>query len=231
MDPVTLAAIALGGAVLFGGKKKRRSSGVSGGGWAVRGDEDRVYWLNEVRSMSHWYSNQYNSMPFLADYMTVVGFIESRFNPATINPEIKDNPNAARGLFGIRPETAFKTKNGLKAMRAYPNALLNPRWAFVTALFSIWQACDAVHRKGSGVADWASIRRWWGYPSKVHDFNFDDPYSAGNLERFEEGLHGCNAEFGTNIDPDFVWQKVQGWNNYPGMQTMIQSFGLQGVYA
>jgi len=231
MEPITLAAIAFGGALLFG-KKKKSGSSVHGGGWAVKGEEDRRYWLNEVRAMSYWYSEEFGSMPFLADYLTVVGFIESRFNPAAVNPEVATNPmNAARGLFGARPQTAFKSKNGLEYMRAYPNALLNPRWAFVTATFSVWQACAAVHREQSGIADWAAIRRWWGFPSKVHDFDYSDPWSPGNTERFEEGLHKCNAQFGTGIDPDFIWQKVQGWENYPGMPIMIKAFGLQGAYS
>ena len=232
MDPVTLAVIALGGAALLKGNKKSGRKTVSGGGWGVKGDQDRLYWLNEIRTMSYWYTQNFGSMPFLADYLTVVGFIESRFNPASVNPEVKTNPmNAARGLAGMRPESAFKSSNGLEYMRAYPNALLNPRWAFVTAVHYIWQACEAVQREQSGEIDWVAVRRWWGFPSKVHDFNFEDPYSAGNLERFEAGLHKCNAEFGTGINPDFVWQKVQGWENYPGMPMMIKSFGLQGVYA
>lgn len=232
MDPITLAFIALGGAVLLGDKKKRGGKGASAGGWGVKGDQDRLHWLNEIRSMSYWYTETYGSMPFLADYLTVVGYIESRFNPAAVNPQIKTDPmNAARGLGGMRPESAFKTSNGLKYMRAHPNALLNPRWAFVTSVDFIHDACAAVDREGSGVIDWVAVRRWWGFPSKVHDFNFSDPYSAGNLERFEDGLHECNAEFGTGINPDFVWRKIQGWKNYPGMAMMVKSFGLQGVYA
>jgi len=231
MDPVTLAALAFGGLLVFGGKKSRSSS-VHRSNWAVKGDEDRVYWLNEIRAMSNWYSSTYGSMNYLADYFTVVGYIESRFNPAAINPEYKTNPNnAARGLFGVRPKTAFKSANGLEYMRAYPNSLLNPRWAFVTATFSVWQACDAVWDKNSGIPNFAAVRRWWGYPSKVHDFNYKDPYSAGNTERFLEGLQECNDQYGTNIDPDFIWQPIHGWQNFPGMPAMIQSFGLQGVYA
>ena len=57
MDPITLAALAIGGALLLGGGKK------SGGGtsahkgqWAVKGNADRRYWLNEIRAMSNWYT-------------------------------------------------------------------------------------------------------------------------------------------------------------------------------
>ena len=231
MEPITLAAIAIGGAVLLGGKRKRGTS-VHSGGRGVKGEADRVYWLNEVRGMSNWYSNRYNSMPFLDDYLTVVGFIESRFNPSAANPEIKTNPaNAARGLFGVRPEYVFKSKYNLEYMSPYPNALLNPRWAFVTALHHAWWACTRVYDVGSGVVDWAAIRRWWHGPTLVHDFNFENSKSQGIIDRFENGLHGCNQEFGTNLDPDFIWQKIQGWQNYPGLPTMMKAFQLQGVYA
>jgi hypothetical protein len=229
MEPITLAAIALGGAFLLGGKKNSGTS-VHKGGWGVKGSEDRVYWLNEIRSMSQWYSNEYGSMPFLADYLTVVGFIESNFNPAAINTS-SDPSNAARGLFGERPDTFFKEKYGLQYMRPYPNALMNPRWAFVTAVHHIWVASTRVYEEQSGVIDWAAVRRWWGIPGRVHDFSFEHSYSSDNLGRFEDGLHKCNEAYGTNIDPDFVWVKISGWQNYPGLGTMIKSFGLQGVYA
>lgn len=226
MDPITIAAIALGGALLLGGKKKSSSSSSR---WAVKGEADRRRWLNEVRSMSYWYSSTYNSMPFLSDYLTAIGFIESRFNPAAVNPEIKSNPyNASRGLFGMRPETAFKNSNGLEFMRAHPNALLNPRWAFVTAVDHIWSACKSVDRENSGTPDWASIRRWWGYPDRVHDFNYSHEWSKSNTYKLEEGIIKCNNKYGTGIDPGFIWIDIQGYNNYPGMQVMVKSFGLEG---
>ncbi len=238
MNPLVIAAgIALGGAVLLGGKKKtkRRSTsagtGVYSGSWAVKGNEDRRHWLNEIRSMSQWYSNRYESMPFLADYLTVVGYIESNFNPAAVNKGDPNQANAARGLGGMRPETAFKEKYGTANMAQYPNALLNPRWAFVMSVHHIWWACTRVYDRQSGVVDWAAIRRWWGIPERVHDFNFDYDYSQGNLERFEAGLHKCNDAYGTNIDPDFVWVKIKGWDRYPGIAAMIDAFDLEGVHA
>jgi len=232
MDPVTLAVLALGSAFLLKGKKGRGSRSAPSGGWGVKGDEDRLHWLNEIRSMSHWYTQKFGSMPYLADYLTVVGYIEANFNPASRNPEYKTNPaNAARGLGGMRPDTAFKEKYGTEFMAPYPDALLNPRWAFVMAVHHIWYACARVDELQTGVIDWAAVRRWWGRPTTVHDFNFDNPYSSGNLERFVDKLHECNKNYGTNIDPDFVWEKVSGWRNYPGIEVMIESFGLKGVYA
>jgi len=248
MDPVTLIALALGGVALLGGKKKTSLSTPQGSSTAFVRDEDqmspvddapdqnlsdqemRYFWLSEIRNMSNWYSNEFGSMPLLADYLTVVGFIESRFNPSAANPQIETNyENAARGFFGIRPHTAFKSANGLTFMRQTPDALYNPRWSFVIATFLIWQACNDVRQRGSGEADWAAVRRWWGYPSKVHDFGYEDPWSEQNTMKLERGIDQCNEKYGTDIDPDFIWRRVEGWENYPGIEIMIKSFGLSGA--
>lgn len=223
MDPATLAIIALGGALLLG---KRSGSTSSRSKWYAKNREDREMWLNEIMAMSNWYSSKFNSMPLLGDYLASIGFIESGFNPAAIN---NSSFNAARGLFGIRPETAFKKSNGLEFMLGYRNALLNPRWSFVIAVNHIYDACKAVEREGSGIADWAAIRRWWGYPSRVHDFNYSNEWSKSNTEKLEEGIEECNSQYGTNIDPDFIWKDVKRYNNYPGIKIMIKSFGLEGV--
>lgn len=183
--------------------------------------------LDEIRNMSEHYSYNFGSMPYLADYLTVVAYRESNFNPNAINPQVKTDPtNAARGLFQLRPETAFKEKNGLEHMLSTPNALLNPRWAFVTAVDHVWRGCNAVDRKSGASADYAAIRRWWGWPSLVHDFDMRDPRSVANLRRFEKAIVDCNDDYGTNIDPELIWQKVQAWRNYPGMDVMRQVYGL-----
>lgn len=227
MDPITLAFIALGGFAFLGGK--RSGSAVRQGGNATMGNAERGAMLNEIRSMSHHYSNKFGSMPLLADYLTVIGFRESNFNPASTNPGVKTNPeNAARGLFGMRPRTAFKTKNGLEHLLPYPNTLLNPRWAFVTAVDHVWRACDAMDRKSGASADYAAVRRWWGTPHLVHDRDISDSRSKSSLAKLEKAITDCNNGYGTNIDPDFIWRPIQGWRNYPGMDVMRQVYGLAG---
>jgi len=228
MEPITLALIALGGVAILGGKRKS-SRGVHAGGWAVKGKDDRAAMLNEIRSMSFHYSNEFGSMPLLADYLTVVGFRESNFNPSSVNKEIKTDPqNAARGLFGMRPETAFKSKNGLESLRSHPNTLLNPRWAFVTAVDHVWRACHAVDRKSGASTNYVAVRRWWGVPNLVHDFDLSESKSQSSLAKLEKAVFDCNKGYGTNVDPDFIWQSVQGWKNYPGMDVMKQVYGLTG---
>lgn len=225
MEPITLALLALGGLAFVGAKPRRGKS--SSGGWAIKGKEDRRRMLNEIRNMSFYYSNRFGSMPYLADFLTVTAFRESNFNPNKANPEIKTNPmNAARGLFGMRPETAFASSNGLTSMRARPNTLLNPKWAFATAVSGVFRACDSVDRKSGRTADFAAVRRWWGYPSNVHDFDLQKQHSQESLAKLEKAIDDCNDGYGTQIDPDFIWRPISGWKNYPGMGIILQAYGL-----
>lgn len=225
MDPFTLAAIALGGVFLFG--RKSPESGRPSSSQIDVSASDRHYWLSEIRNMSHYYSDKFGSMPGLADYLTVIGYIESRFNPAAVNPQIETDPNAARGFFGIRPKTAFKDQNGLKYMRSDPNALLDPRVSFVIAVSLVWEACSKVDASQSGTPNWASIRRYWGYPSKVHDFDMSETFSVNSLKKLENGIIGVNENYGTNVDMDFPFFSVRDWKNFPGLNVLISSYGIQ----
>lgn len=226
MEPITLALLALGGFALLGGKRSS-GGGVKSGGWAVKGKEDRAAMLNEIRSMSFHYSNEFGSMPLLADFLTVTAFRESNFNPAATNPEVKTNPaNAARGLFGMRPKSVLRPDNGLEFLRSSPNVLLNPRWSFVCAVDHVWRACDKVYGKMGTGTNWTAVRRWWGYPSLVTDFDISDSRSKKSLSKLEKAIFDCNKGYGTNIDPDFIWQSIAGWQNYPGMGVMVDVYGL-----
>lgn len=233
MEPVTLAIIAAAGLLLASGKKKGRPSG--GGSYRERfrvdSKEERIAVMNDIRSMSAWYSNEFGSMPFLADFLTVTAFRESRFNPAAFNQEVATNPNktmglSALGLFGQRPDFMFKKANGLESLKSKPYLIHNPKWAFVTAVYHIWDADQTAISKSGREADWAAVRRWWGYPSKVDDFDMMDEFSQKSAMRFEEAIHDCNSSYGTNIDPDFMWMPVES-DGYPGMDVMLKAFGLK----
>lgn len=224
MEPLTVATLVAAGLLVLGGKKPG-SSASSRNKFRATSQEDRRRYLAEVRSMSNWYSDRYG-MPDLADYLTVVGFIESRFNPAAANPEISKNPaNAARGLFGMRPRTAFKAENGLERMRSNPNALYNPRWSFVCAVYHIYDADQTARRKGF-IADWVAVRRWWGRPSKLDDVGLFEEFSVNSLRKFEKGLRECNEQYGTDINYDFMWNAVRS-GGFPGMDTLLKDFGLR----
>jgi len=229
MEPVTLAIIAAAGLLLASGKKKGGSS--SDGSYRERfrvdSKEERIAVMDDIRSMSAWYSNEFGSMPFLADFLTITAFRESRFNPASANPEIKTNPsNAARGLFGQRPQYMFKKSNGLESLKSKPYLIHNPKWAFVTAVYHVWDADQSAIRKNGREADWAAVRRWWGLPRLVHDFDMVEEFSQESYIKFEEAVHDCNSSYGTNIDPDFMWMPVES-DGYPGMDVMLKAFGLK----
>lgn len=237
MEPVT-AIILAAGALLMTNKKKSSvinpAAGSSrGSDYAPaedpnapkKGDPDRIAMAIEIRRMSLWYSSRYNSMPLLADYLTVVAFIESRFGPSAINPEVSSNPeNAARGLFGMRPRTAFR--GSIKNLTSQPNLLLDPKWAFVTALHGVWSACNRVHSESPIPPDWASVRRWWASYSLASDFGYEKEHSKVNTKRLLSGIEKCNNSYGTNINPSFINSPVMGWGNFPGMDVILQDYGL-----
>lgn len=220
MDPITLAMLAIGGLALTRAPSRRplRASMTSA-------EVDRRSVLNEIRNMSFFYSNTFNSMPDLDDFLTVTGFREANFNPNVINPEIKTNPNAARGVFGFRPDVILKKSNGLDHLLKTPNILLNLRWSFVCAVYHIWDACDRLDRAGF-IPNYAAIRRWWGIPAYVYDYDLENEYSRGNLSRFEKAVLDCNRVYSTNIRQDLIWNPILRWKNYPGMKTMIKAYGL-----
>ena len=221
MDPATLAAVALG-LLFIGGGKKPHTKGVK----KPLSKAERIEMMNEIRSMSNHYSSEFNSMPFLADFLTVVGYRESNFNSSAVSPEIKTNPkNAERGLFQLRPRTAFKKQNGLESKIHDPDILFNPRWSFVCAVYHIWDACDTLSKKGF-TPNFSAIRRWWRLPSLADDYDLIDELSQDVARRFEKATLDCNQYYGTNIDPDFVWAQVENWDNYPGMDVMLNVYGL-----
>lgn len=225
MEPVTLALL-FGGVLLLGSKKKSTGRAKVTYGQKMT-HAQRVAMMMEVRKMAAYTSSRFGMMPYLADYLTVVGFLESRFNPTTANPEIKRNPkNAARGLFGMRPETAFKSSDGLEGLRAKPNLLLNPIWAFCTAVNHIAQADERSLQKVGLEADWVAVRRWWGHPQLLTDYDLSNSTSVGSMDRFFNGIEDVNQEFGADINEDFAWMPVQR-GGYPGIKTLLNTFGAK----
>ena len=188
--------------------------------------EQRFEMLARIRDMANWTSQKYGMMPYLADYLTTIGYIESRFNPTAANPEIRKDPqNAARGLFGERPESAFRESNNLTQLRRRPNLLLNPRWAFVTAVDYAARGDQRSREKSGREANWLAIRRWWANPFLVHDYGENKSHSPVVRRRLLAGVEGVNREYGTDVDEDFIWQDVQR-GGYPGIQSLMRDFGL-----
>jgi hypothetical protein len=126
----------------------------------------------------------------------------------------------------MRPETAFGRKgSNLEHLIRKPNLLLRPKWAFVTAVDYAMQA-DERSRDASGrEADWTAVRRWWGRPKLVHDYDLSDSRSIDSMNRFINGIEGVNKEFGTDINEDFIWMPVSR-GGYPGIRSLMKDFGL-----
>ncbi len=228
MEPVTIALL-VGSAILLRPKKKGKGRGgktVTYGKGMTHAD--RLAMLSEIRKMSYFVSNKYGMMPYLADYLTTIGYIESRFNPTSANPEIKTNPkNAARGLFGMRPESAFRKTNNLEHLQKKPNLLLKPKWAFVTAVDYAVRA-DVRSQEVSGrPANWLATRRWWANPFLVHDYAEAKSHSPVVRKRLLAGVEGVNREYGADINEDFIWMDAQS-GGYPGIQSLMKDFGLKG---
>jgi hypothetical protein len=225
MEPVTLALL-LGGALLLGSKKSGSKSSSKASYDQKMTRQQRIAMMAEIRKMSAYASSRFGMMPYLADYLTVVGYIESRFNPTSVNPEIRTNKNAARGLFGMRPDTAFKESDGLEGLRSRPNLLLNPIWAFCTAVNHIAQADQRSLQKAGREADWFAVRRWWGYPHLVSDYDLSEERSRSSMNKFINGIEGVNQEYGANINEDFAWMPVSR-GGYPGIKPLLSAFGAK----
>lgn len=102
--------------------------------------------------------------PDLPDFLVAVAWTESRGNPRAGS----DVGNAARGWFGLRPDSSRHDDLGLPV-----SALKDERWA---VLLAAWYA----HRlqpyafPGQKI-DWLALRRGWALPKLVSDVNETAP--------------------------------------------------------
>ena len=175
---------------------------------------------NQIRDWSNDYTETYGGSPYLADFMLTTAFRESNFIPDVdawdTGVETKTRENSARGLFGMRPVTALKDAFG----QVDSDVLLDPATSFVLAIRHIQQA------QNYGATDWASIRRYWGYPSKA-----DEPtgtWSKQSRSKFERAVADANRAYGLNIDVGFLDQPY-GVGGYPGTKQMIERYGAYPI--
>lgn len=140
-----------------------------------------------LEQFAHW--------PNLGNYLAAISYIESRGNPKAGSSAYD---NAARGWFGMRPESAKTAKYGFSD----PNILKDPVHAVV---FAADYAKRLIPFAAEGqMIDWLAIRRGWAYPSKVDDVN--DP---GYKDQLATGLSkvGLPREFMylPAFPPGFQW--------------------------
>lgn len=144
------------------------------------------------------------------DFLAGVSWIESRGNPQAGS----DVGNAARGWFGMRPESARLGDLGLS-----PSALKDGPTAVALAA---WYAhrCQSYADPGQ-VIDWLAVRRCWGKPSDVDDV--DHPGYRAQLAR---GLECAGS------DPDLMDRTAFGKNyHWPGISAIFDAVGRKLPYA
>lgn len=140
----------------------------------------------------------------LGDFLAGVAWIESRGNPQAGS----DVGNAARGLYGMRPESARVRDLGLS-----PSVLKEPRAATALAAWYIHR-CIPFADEGQTL-DWLAFRRCWGYPTDTDDV--DHPGYKNQLAR---GL-AC-----AGVNPDFMFNRAIRRNyNWPGIEAVFAAVG------
>lgn len=138
------------------------------------------------------------------EYLAGIAWVESRGNPQAG----EDTGNAARGWFGIRPNSARVYELGLdpSVLKDGPSSVGLAAWYL--------HRCLPYAAPGQSI-DWLAIRRCWGYPTDV-----DEEGRPGYKERFSEGLR-C-----AGIDPKFMYKKAIRWNyHWPGVAAVMEAVG------
>jgi|GEM_PF-5076109 len=119
----------------------------------------RVYdYARHVEDLGIW-------TPGFAEFAVATSRIESGHNPNAMNKSSAFE-NAARGLYQIRPKSAFSWRNGLEHLQDQPELLFDPSWATAVAADYAKRLVDVYADPGQRVT-WADLRRGWKYPKLV----------------------------------------------------------------
>ena len=149
--------------------------------------------------------------PGLADFLVAVAYIESRGNSQAGSSD--PNSNAARGWYGIRPESGRAGELGLHRTGALKDE------AAATAI-AAWYAHRMRAQASPGqVVDWLAVRRGWGYPKDVRDTDH-----AGYWKQLGMGLKAAGVPADFMLDPAF--ERDYAW---PGMDAVLAA--SRGAYA
>ncbi len=163
----------------------------------------------------------------LATYLDAVGFWESRYTPNALGDSGK-----SVGIYQIRDTSAFDTADNLDYLRGTEEGFMLLNNIETSVLIATDHAVDAIKRSRTssssgrpcgdnlaGPGDWLSARRWWKYPSLVHDFCESDSVSSEIRGRFEEAL------IKTHHPVSFMYERpnVSGW---PGLAQAFSDFNI-----
>lgn len=151
----------------------------------------------------------------IATYLDAVGYWESRWNPCATG----DTGGVSKGFYQLRADSAFRESNGLVYLR--------PQWPslYTDGKLSVILAIDYAMRAGvrllanNAEPYWLAVRRWWKYPSAVHDHG-ETKYSSspGVRDRFSQALSAIG------VSEDFMYRNFNpaGW---PGAKQVMREYG------
>lgn len=150
----------------------------------------------------------------LGDFLAAVSFLESRGKSTAGS----DTGNAARGWFGMRPESARVGDAGLTVA-----ALKNERQAVALAAWYAWRLRP--YALPGQVIDWLALRRGWGYPFLVSDVDEEKPTPQYD----EPGRHARELRESLAaalplvcVEPSFMYRAVfTPGVNWPGIGTIL----------
>jgi hypothetical protein len=129
--------------------------------------------------------------PWLASVLVPTGYRESRYNTAAINPE--GGPNATRGLFGLRPDTALaREAAGLPV-----GVLVGP--AFLQVPLAAYYAYRLI--RYSGASTLGGIVRGWRLPSLVNE---EMPQDMAERWAAATEATGISPDLGAPVGP-VIW--------------------------
>jgi hypothetical protein len=206
MEPITLGLIALGGLALMKGGSRGGSSAAPIATFTSAQEEKQMMW-----DLAHKVE-AFGALPGFAEFLLPCGYIESRFHPGAQNG---NDPNAARGWFGMRPRSAFNSKSGLKSYAtSRPNLLKNRAWAVATA--ADYTRRLVPYGYSGQVVTWRAIRRGWKFPSKVPDDSSD--WSQRNWNQFRNAINK------TGVPMSMADQRVVV-GNLPKLATLAKALG------
>ncbi len=159
---------------------------------------------SDIREMARRVEAVTGPWPGLADYLVAVAFWESSGRDGGPSNACacekwhtggKCKPNAARGLYQIRPVTA-----DVPGVVDNPAWLYDPAFATAAATWLIWRLQK--NRSPGRAVNWLAIRRGWKLPSLVTDEWEENPKSAKTRENFKRSLQSVG------IPVSFMFQRA-----------------------
>lgn len=160
------------------------------------------------------------SWPDLPDFLAVVAFTESGYNPKVASCA----NNKACGLYGLRYQTSRLAELGQP-----PEALHDPKWATLADAWLSWRLGHMAYHFPGQVVDWLAIRRGMAFPKLVADVNetfpvkgyADGERSADVRKRMLKGIHHVG------LDDEFMYQPAYtGGAHFPGIDAMLAAMNL-----